>query len=389
MNIRLILLIFETALMKLRHIIIIAIFVLINVGVFMTLNFGGNKTEEDTKEEVKFVQSVEAQAIENTTENFSFEAYGTVSSFQSVDISSEIQGKLIQGKKDLKPGVTFRKGELLFRFNDVEARLNIRSRKSAYINIIANMLPDIKVDFPSEFDKWNDYINSIKLNESIPQLPSWKSNKEKIFISTRNVLTEYFAIKGLEEQLKKFYVRAPFSGLVTMAYVSEHSVINPGTKVLTLVATGDFELAVSVPVSQLGDLQIGSTSKIYTSTGRLKGEGKVVRISEVINKSTQSVDVYIKPIPNENEKFIEGEYIKVAIDQAGEFSGCRIPEISIFDNQVYTYSKADSSLSIKKVMVLNENSAGVFVSGLNNKDIVITQEVLNVSDSSKYEVVIK
>jgi membrane fusion protein (multidrug efflux system) len=355
----------------------------------MTLNFNGSESDEDNEPEVVFVQTLKAQAVQNGTEHFKVESFGTVSSFQSVDISSEVQGKLIKGGKELKPGIKFRQGELIFRISDIEARLNVRSRKSGFINIIANMLPDIKVDFPFEFIKWNDYINDIKLNEPIPQLPSWKSPKEKIFISTRNVLTEYFAIKSLEEQLKKYNVRAPFNGVVTAAFVNAHSVINPGTRVLTLVATGDFELAVSIPVSQLDNLNVGTHANIYTTSGQLKGEGEVVRISEVINKNTQSVDVFIKPIAAEGEQFIEGEYIKVEIDKQGDYVGCRIPSSAINDNQVYVYSKSDSTLNPTTIEILNENDQGVFVRGLKNKEVIIIQEVSNYSDSSKYEVLLK
>ena len=174
--------------MKPRHIVIIVIFVLINVLVFRTLSF--NKEPEKEKEIKPFIKVLEARKVKNEEEKFQVVGFGTVSSFNAVDLSCEVQGKLIKSNKELKPGVKFKKGELLYHVNDIEARYNLRSRISSFINILAQMLPDIKVDFSSEFDKWNDYVSSIDLDKRLPDLPEWKDDKEKIFLSTRNVISE-------------------------------------------------------------------------------------------------------------------------------------------------------------------------------------------------------
>ena len=123
--------------------------------------------------------------------------------------------------------------------------------------------------------------------------------------------------------------------------------------------------------------------------GRLKGIGSVVRISEVINRNTQSVDVYVKPESIKGESFIQGEYVKVDLELNAENEGVRIPLKSINNNQVYIYSTKDSTLYAKVISSLNENENGVFVLGLANGDILITQEVLNYTDSSKYTVIVK
>lgn len=374
--------------MKLRHIIIIAIFVIINLLVVGTLNFAGTSKAEELEKKPTFYPTLNATSVINTEENFKIIGFGTVSSFNDMDVACEVQGKLIQGKQNLKPGIKFRKGELLFSINDSEARYNLRARKSGFINVIANILPDLKIDFPSEFDKWENYVGSIKLNATLPQLPIWSSNKEKIFISTRNVLTEYFAIKSLEEQLRKFNVYAPFSGVVTDVYATNHSVVNPGTKIMRLVEIGNFEIPVSIPTNQSKGIGIGTDVTIYTTSGELKGSGVVVRISEVINKSTQSIDVYVRPKSIEGQEFTEGEYIQVELNQAETHKGVRLPKNALHGNYVYTYSKVDSSLTKQAVQVLNTNESGTFVQGLKNNVIVVTQEVLNNTDSSKFQVLI-
>ena len=375
--------------MKLRHIIIIVVFLIFNIVVIASLNMSGGKPAEEKEEKALFIPTLKGVIVENKTEILNIGGYGTVSSFNAFDVACEVQGKLSEGKFALKPGTKFRKGDLLFRISDTDARYNLRARKSGFITIIANLLPDIKVDFPDEFTKWSTYIDDIKLNEDLPQLPSWKSSKEKIFLSTRNVLTEYFSIKGLEEQLNKYAVFATFSGVITDVYLSNYSVVNPGTRIMRIVETDNFEIPVSIAADQLDNLKIGATASIYTTAGTLKGMGTVVRISEVINKSTQAIDVYVKPKSIEGQSFVEGEYVHVKIDQENEQTGFRVPKNAIFEEQVYTYSKQDSSLIVSPVQIVTIDDEGAFVKGLKDKSIVITQEVLNFTDTSKYQILIK
>lgn len=373
--------------MKPRHFLIIGFFILVNVLIFKALTAG--KGEKVDKKNKTYVSTLSGMIIKNVEETFNVSGFGNVTSYNVVDISSEVQGKLSQGKINLKPGVKFRKGDLLFSIYDVDARYNIRSRKSSFITLIANILPDIKSDFNSEFDKWNNYIQSIKLNKTLPQLPVWKSDKEKIFLSTKNILSEYFSIKSQEEQLKKYYVSAPFSGTITDVYVNNFSIVNPGVKVMRIVQTSNYEIAMSVPVSQINEIKKGTKASIYTTSGLLKGEGSVVRISEVLNKNTQSVNVYVKAVALDDQKFIDGEYCKVDLNVEGKHKGVRIPIQSVFNNQIYVYSKQDSMLYKKSISILNEGLNGSFVSGLKDNDILITQEVLSHQDSTKYGVIIK
>lgn len=375
--------------MKLRHILIISAFLLFNVFVILSLNWMTKKPAEDQKKTELFVPTLRATVVENKTEVLNVGGYGTVSSFNAVDLACEIQGKLNEGKYPLKPGTKFRKGDLLFRINDTDARYSLRSRKSSFISIIANLLPDIKIDFPDEFTKWSSYIDEIKLNEDLPQLPSWKSSKEKIFLSTRNVLTEYFSIKSQEEQLNKYAVYAPFSGVITEVYLSNFSVVNPGTRIVRIVETDNFEIPVSISADQLDQVRIGAKASVYSTGGVLKGTGTVVRIAEIINKSTQAINVYVKPKSIDGYAFIEGEYVHVKIDEENEQNGFRLPKTAVFDNQVYLYAKKDSSLSRFPIQLIDANDEGLFVRGIPNQSIVITQEVLNYTDTSKYQIVIK
>ena len=374
--------------MKLRHVLIIAFFILVNGLIIMALKKGFSKPIEAKLDKIYF-SSLTATKVVNSEKEFKAMGYGNVSSFNSVNLIAEVQGKLSKGTVTLKAGVKFRKGDLLFKIYDVEARYALRARKSGYINLIATILPDIKSDYPNEFNKWNNYIERIKLNKNLPELPAWTSNKEKVFLSSKKVLSEYFSIKGQEEQLKKYSAYAPFSGTITDVFINNYSVVNPGSKVIKIAQNSNFEITISIPQNKIETIIIGSKATILTTQGLLKGEGKVVRISDILNKNTQSINVFVKATPVDGQHFIDGEYVKVDLNIEGKHSGLTIPSLAIKNNRVLLFNATDSLLQYKSISVLNEDATGSFVSGLTDGDIIITQEVLNHQDSTKYSVIIK
>lgn len=374
--------------MKLRHILIIGFFLIVNLLIIMALKKGFSKPIEVKIDKV-FLPNLSATVVKKIEKEFKAMGYGNVSSFNSLDLVSEVQGKLSQGKVDLKAGVKFRKGDLLYKVYDVEARYALRARKSGFINLIANILPDIKSDYANEFFKWNTYIESVKLNKTLPELPAWTSDKEKVFLASKQVLSEYFSIKGQEEQLKKYSVYAPFNGTITNVFVSDMSVVNPGSKVIKISQNSNFEISITIPTHQIESVKIGSKATILTTSNTIKGYGKVVRVSDVLNQNTQSINVYIKAIPIKNQKFINGEYVKVDLNIEGKNNGMTIPSLAIKNNSVMVYDTKDSSLHQKQISILNEDASGTFISGLTDGEVIITQEVLNHVNSSKYNVIIK
>ena len=73
-----------------------------------------------------------------------------------IGISSEVQGYLnpVLPKK----GTKFKKGDLLFKLRDTDIKLMLAAKKSAYLSLIAQNLPDIATDFSTEFEKWNAFL---------------------------------------------------------------------------------------------------------------------------------------------------------------------------------------------------------------------------------------
>jgi hypothetical protein len=98
--------------------------------------------EADKKEStIRYVKVLKANPSANP---IIIEGSGRISTSQKVDISSEVQGLLIQAGKTIKPGVSFRRGEMLYSVRNSDARLSLQARKSSFMNLVANALPDLK-----------------------------------------------------------------------------------------------------------------------------------------------------------------------------------------------------------------------------------------------------
>ena len=108
---------------------------------------------------------------------------GVLAAKNKIEIYSEVQGVLQTSNKFFKPGTIYTKGETLLSVNSDEFTAGLQSQKSNLFNLVTSILPDIRLDFPSEFTKWQSYLQSFDINKGIPKLPVFSSDKEKYFIS--------------------------------------------------------------------------------------------------------------------------------------------------------------------------------------------------------------
>ena len=319
--------------------------------------------------------------VTNEDRDIYLSSYGQISSYKSIDINSEVSGKLKKGSVELKPGVKFRKGQVLVYIENDEVWYNLASRKGSFINMVAAIMPDIKFDFPSEYKKWDDYLKSIKLNKDIPELPSWNSDKEKILIASKGVLAEFFSIKSLEANTHKYQIRAPFDGTILESFIDVGTNINMGSRIIKVIQTGNYEVKVPMSLDDLEKLREEKEVEIFNSKNELIGVGLLNRYTNVINQSTQSVDVYFKIKPLDGRELLNGMYINIALKGTVIPNAVILPRRAVSRDSVYLVQ--DSSLMTKSVNIERFKGDSVYVTGLNNGDRVVINSVGAIVDSLK------
>jgi len=172
--------------MKKRQIIIVSVGLLIVVGSIAAMSYLSDQRVEPPKEEpIAAKKYVKTEPVQYTDISTKIVAYGRVSASESLDLISEQSGRMYQADVWLKEGQKFKKGDLLFRVDDREAALKLRSQKSNFIKDLASIAPDIKVDFPERYEAWYSYYRGIDLDQSLKNLPSNMTEKERTFLATK------------------------------------------------------------------------------------------------------------------------------------------------------------------------------------------------------------
>ncbi len=302
--------------------------------------------------------------------------FGRVESSHPIDLIAEVSGRILPGRVPLKPGQDFIKGTLLFRIEDSEARLALKSQMSNFLKDLATILPDLKIDFPDAYPRWSAYFESIDIDKSLPQLPKYKTDKEKIFLATKNIFSSYFNIKRAETNLSKHMVYAPFSGSISDVLFEPGAFVNPGNKIGRIIRSGKLELKVPVETSDVKWIKMGSKAKISTEDGFLSWEGRVRRIGDVVNQTTQAIDVMIEILPNENMVY-DGLYLKAVIPGATISGTMEIDRSAVYNGSQVFIVENDSILKVQEIHVHRLNSKTVVFNGIDEGEELVIEPLIN------------
>ena len=361
------------------------------IGGFLTLVIVGlitfqiSRSKEDAKKPTaqKIYRKVKTELIEYSTVETSVQSTGRVVSQQSVDVIAEVQGKIMSGDISLKKGQDFRKGDVLVKIFDQDAAYTLKARKSAYLNAIANILPDLKIDYENEYPVWVDFFEKVKIDEDLPELPEADSRQLKIFLASRNILSEYYAIKSSEIRFDKYTITAPYDGAIQNVLLEVGSVANPGSRIAQVIKTSQLEVEVPVEVSAATWLRLGDKAVLRTGADDLVGEAYVKRISSFVDPGTQSINVYLE-VTRQFDKLFPGGYLRA------EFSGMRIrnameiPRNAVF-NRNLVFTVHEGSLSKDEINILKISETSILFNGLDEGIEIVTEPLANANESMQVQ----
>lgn len=326
---------------------------------------------------------VPVRNVKNAERKHAIVSYGQITPNREIIIAFEVQGKLEKGKETLKPGTSFHFGQILYKINPDESLYTLKARKASYANLIVTSLPDIEMDYPSERNKWVAFLNGVNDSGLLPDFPYLSSAKEKMFITSRNIITEYYNIKSLEERLAKYIYTAPFNGTVTEIFAEPGSIINPGVQVAKIAETGEYEIKVPIALTDLELFKEKSSAEFTDAHGNKIGTGKIIRISDVINRQTQSADVYYSIKPEKGVKIYNGLYVNVSINREVTRKSFTLPRAAVKTNKVQILD--GEKIISQQIYIVGNKPDSVFVTGLNDGDKVILERVEDIEQKVKYK----
>ncbi|MFT7588094.1 MAG: membrane fusion protein (multidrug efflux system) [Limisphaerales bacterium] len=293
---------------------------------------------------------------------------GRLNAYEKINIGAEVTGKLLSSGKTYKPGSAFRKGNALFQIDSKDELYSLYAQRSSLLNAITVIMPDIKLDFPSAYTLWETYLNDFSIKNTTAEIPEASSQQEKYFLASKNVLNLYYNIKSLEDRISNYTITAPFSGTFISVNAYPGALVSPGMNLGQVMNTSQFELIAPIAMADLQYISQGQSVALYAEELDASWKGKINRISNQIDQSTQSIPLYIS---------VSGSGLKDGVFVKGEVKGntikdvVRVPRASLNEENIWLYDNG-KALS-KEIEIISREGDSVVVKGvLDSDDIIIS-----------------
>jgi multidrug efflux pump subunit AcrA (membrane-fusion protein) len=353
-----------------RKIVIIVISIAILGGGFALSGKLSDSKRPPEKKKEKQITTVFATTVKNGLVPIQVTATGKLLAKDRLELFSEVQGIMLSSAHPFKAGERFGAGERLVQIESDVFRASLKAQKSNLQNLITAALADLKLDYPNAFPKWEAYARSFDVNKTVAELPEPNDDKERMFITGRNIYSTFYNVKNAELTLAKYDLYAPFSGVLTEAFVTTGTLIRPGQKLGTFISPNTYEMETPIPSSVIENLKVGQKVELRTTYGGENSwSGQVIRINSLMNAGTQTVNAYIQVSGNGLE---EGMFLEAIIDATELEDAFEIDRSVLFDED-QVYLAKDTVLVQQQVTPLYFNDRTAVVRGLKDGDLVLTK----------------
>jgi len=341
------------------------------IAAFFAMRAIADSKDKEAPKTKKVVKTVFVDTIKNTDVPIIIPANGNLVAKRRVELYAEVQGIFKNSSNLFKAGQNYKKGQTLISIDASEYYASVQSSKSNLYNQITAIMPDLRLDYPDVFPKWEDYLNSFNINETTPKLPEISNDKEKYFINGRGILTTYYNVKNLEQRLGKYRISAPFSGVLTEALVTEGTLIRAGQKLGEFIDTSTYELQVSLNKDYADLLEVGENVELSNINKTKTYKGKVSRVNASIDQETQTVSAFIEV---SNTTLKEGMYLQAELEARTIKNAISINRGLVNDrNEIFTVK--DSTLVSLTVNPVYFSDKKAVVKGVPDGEVILSKPV--------------
>lgn len=354
-----------------RNFILSLLGVLLMVAAIFIGNTIASNDKKKRKSPEKVIKTVFIDTVRNGAVQIVIPANGNLVAKRRVELFSEVSGVFRTGSKLFKPGQKYHKGETLIRIDASEYYANVQSAKSGLYNTIAAIMPDLRLDFPEVYPKWLSYLESFDLEKSAPKLPKIDSEKENFFITGRGIISSYYNVKNLEQRLTKYNIRAPFSGILTEALVTEGALVRNNQKLGEFIDPSVYEMEVAIGKAYISFLSIDESVTLNNLEHTEHYSGKVTRINGRVDPTTQTVTAFIEVKDN---RLKEGMYLEANLNAKNEENAIEINRNLMLDGE-QIFVLRDSILDIIDVKPVYFSDTKVVLKNIPEGTIIVEKPI--------------
>lgn len=264
-------------------------------------------------------------------------ATGVTEPFQVITIVPKISGEIVE--LPIYEGKNIQKGDLLFRFDDREARLAVNEARGAllraqgefgiwnYSRIETNRNPEASSSSFSEIESsWQNAqakhargeLSDSSLQQARVEFETASvmagKNQVEVAEASTGLLQARTALEKAQLALAYCEIRAPFAGFVGNLEIANHQFVSAGKECCQLVDLSQVKVVVGVLENEVGFLQPGRKAAVtFPAFPNQVFEGRIETINPVIDPKTRACRVTVI-IPNLQSKIKSGMFAYVKLD---------------------------------------------------------------------------
>ena len=346
--------------MKKRQVIIVGSILLVVGAVILNKRMSkkpserANRTLNKDEAPTVNVTKVQPKSIENT-----IDINGKVRAKDRTELFAEINGLVLPGQA-FRKGTSFVKGQLMLNIDSKDQELALISQRNDFFNKLTSLMPDHQSMFPENNSVWKNYLLSFDTQKAINDLPATKTDKERFFISSNQVFTQYYNIKSQEKRLSKYQIYAPFSGILAKANIQNGSLVRAGQNLGELIGKNHYELETAVSIYQLEEIKTNQEVRLYAPAIKKKLKGRIKQISNQVDESSQMVWFTIEV---QDKHLLDGMFLEGSI-KTKSIENAMVVDRSLLLSDDELFVVENKHLRKVKVQVVDVKDNQVIVTGL-------------------------
>ena len=347
------------------------------------------KSKPEAKKRVAKMSLLGVKAYKEEVETYSLDVEypARVRAKEKVALGVEVSGKIEKGDIPLKTGQTFKKGDLLFYINDSDITAKLISSKSKFITALSQILPDIQIDFKSEYPKWIAFFDEISFDKPLPALPELKSSKERVYLASKNVISQYYDISSIEIKADKHTIYAPFNGVFTSVTKEVGAIASANSQLGEISSTDNLEIVASVTEEDSDKMRIGGKVLVKARNSK-EFYGTISRISSYLEKKTQMVNVYVN-IYEPTRAIMEGEMLNVVIPIGKVENVIKLPFDALGINDVVYGIDENNKIYFIDAKVEYISGEWVYLSDIPSGKLIVQESLLTPVNGAEVNVILE
>lgn len=279
---------------------------------------------------------------------------GTLLADEEVELRSEISGKVVDIR--LEEGASVKRGDILLKINDTElqAQLNRAKFRLSLAEVTEERQRQLLEKGGISQEMYDTIVNEV------------------------NVLRA--EVNLIEAQIDKTEIRAPFSGVVGLKYISNGSFISPTTQIATIQKLNPIKIDFSIPERYAGIIEPNDKIIFSVAGSEEDFDANIYAIEPRINTQTRTLSIRARA-ENREAKLLPGAFANLELILQEIPNALLVPSIAIIPElqgqKVFVLK--NGKVEERKIEIGIRTSDSVQITkGVSAQDSVLTTGLLQV-----------